>query len=124
MGRGLKFQKVAKFSIFALNLVVQGFVSFAAYNNLKQKFPWLSQAGLRLLNFLFMYDPLKRGTAEECLQSSYFKEAPLPSDPKLMPSFKDFRRIKEEPQPAAAESNSSLTDMLQLSINSKRSTSK
>lgn len=47
------------------------------YNNLKQKFPWLSAAGLRLLNFLFMYDPNKRATAEECLQSSYFKEAPL-----------------------------------------------
>ncbi|KAG8036951.1 hypothetical protein G9C98_004273 [Cotesia typhae] len=47
------------------------------YNNLKQRFPWLSAAGLRLLNFLFMYDPKKRATAEECLQSSYFKEAPL-----------------------------------------------
>ncbi|CAH1973086.1 unnamed protein product [Acanthoscelides obtectus] len=46
------------------------------YNNLKQKFPWLSAAGLRLLNFLFMYDPRKRATAEECLQSSYFKEPP------------------------------------------------
>lgn len=47
------------------------------YNNLKQKFPWLTAAGLRLLNFLFMYDPKKRATAEECLQSSYFKEIPL-----------------------------------------------
>lgn len=47
------------------------------YNNLKQRFPWLSAAGLRLLNFLFMYDPRKRATAEECLQSSYFKEVPL-----------------------------------------------
>lgn len=47
------------------------------YNNLKQRFMWLSAAGLRLLNFLFMYDPRKRATAEECLQSSYFKEPPL-----------------------------------------------
>lgn len=47
------------------------------YNNLKQRFPWLTGAGLRLLNFLFMYDPNKRATAEECLQSSYFKEQPL-----------------------------------------------
>lgn len=30
------------------------------YNNLKHRFPWLSEAGLRLLNFLFMYDPKKR----------------------------------------------------------------
>lgn len=47
------------------------------YNNLKQRFPWLSSAGMRLLNFLFMFDPRKRATAEECLQSSYFKEPPL-----------------------------------------------
>ncbi|XP_044737742.1 cyclin-dependent kinase 10 [Chrysoperla carnea] len=64
------------------------------YNNLKQRFPWLSAAGLRLLNFLFMYDPKKRATAEECLQSSYFKEAPLPCDPKLMPSFPQHRNLK------------------------------
>lgn len=47
------------------------------YNNIKSRFPWLSSAGLRLLNFLFMYDPKKRATAEECLKSSYFKEMPL-----------------------------------------------
>ncbi|XP_069674019.1 cyclin-dependent kinase 10 isoform X1 [Periplaneta americana] len=64
------------------------------YNNLKQRFPWLSAAGLRLLNFLFMYDPKKRATAEECLQSSYFKEAPLPCDPKLMPTFPQHRNLK------------------------------
>jgi len=63
------------------------------YNNLKHKFPWLSAAGLRLLNFLFMYDPTKRATADECLQSSYFKEAPLPCEPKLMPTFPRFRDL-------------------------------
>lgn len=61
------------------------------FNNLKHKFPWLSAAGLRLLNFLFMYDPTKRATAEECLQSSYFQEAPMPCDPKLMPTFPHHR---------------------------------
>ncbi|XP_055379789.1 cyclin-dependent kinase 10 [Condylostylus longicornis] len=66
------------------------------YNNLKTKFPWLSAAGLRLLNFLFMYDPKKRATADECLQSSYFKEAPLPCDPKLMPSFPQHRNMKQD----------------------------
>ncbi|ERL88176.1 hypothetical protein D910_05564 [Dendroctonus ponderosae] len=73
------------------------------YNNLKQKFPWLSAAGLRLLNFLFMYDPRKRATAEECLQSSYFKEPPLPCDPKLMPTFPQHRNIKGSKNPAAPE---------------------
>ncbi|XP_017483427.1 PREDICTED: cyclin-dependent kinase 10 isoform X2 [Rhagoletis zephyria] len=63
------------------------------YNNLKPKFQYLTAAGLRLLNFLFMYDPKKRATAEECLQSSYFKEPPLPCDPKLMPTFPQHRNL-------------------------------
>lgn len=41
------------------------------------RFPWLSDAGYRLLNFLFMYEPSRRGTAAESLQSSYFIEPPL-----------------------------------------------
>lgn len=60
-----------------------------------------------------MYDPRKRATAEECLQSSYFKEAPTRKfvyfsfvgfyvrfwffaacDPKLMPTFPQHRNIK------------------------------
>lgn len=47
------------------------------YNNIKHTFNWVSPAGIRLINLLFMYDPNKRATAEECLQSSYFKEQPL-----------------------------------------------
>ncbi|XP_018331194.1 cyclin-dependent kinase 10 isoform X2 [Agrilus planipennis] len=75
------------------------------YNNLKQRFPWLSAAGLRLLNFLFMYDPRKRATAEECLQSSYFKEAPTPCDPKLMPTFPQHRNIKSGGKSSINDSN-------------------
>uniref|UniRef100_A0A0K2UQP4 cyclin-dependent kinase n=1 Tax=Lepeophtheirus salmonis TaxID=72036 RepID=A0A0K2UQP4_LEPSM len=66
------------------------------FNNLKHKFPWLSESGLRLLNFLFMYNPDKRATAEECLQSSYFNEQPLPCDPKLMPSFPHHRNKRSD----------------------------
>lgn len=43
-----------------LPLVSQYSLRKQPYNNLKHKFPWLSEAGLRLLNFLFMYDPKKR----------------------------------------------------------------
>jgi len=66
------------------------------YNNIKQKFPWLTPAGLRLLNFLFMYDPTKRATAVECLQSSYFQEQPLPCDPRLMPTFPQHRNKSDQ----------------------------
>ncbi|XP_061393739.1 cyclin-dependent kinase 10 [Musca vetustissima] len=76
------------------------------YNNLKPKFPYLSAAGLRLLNFLFMYDPKKRATAEESLHSSYFKESPLPCDPKLMPTFPQHRNLQHNPtKPAVGTSH-------------------
>ncbi|KAI6077710.1 Cell division protein kinase 10 [Aix galericulata] len=74
-----------------LPLVSQYTLRKQPYNNLKHKFPWLSEAGLRLLNFLFMYDPKKRATAKDCLESSYFKEKPLPCEPELMPTFPHHR---------------------------------
>jgi cyclin-dependent kinase 10 len=61
------------------------------YNNLKYKFNWMSDAGKRLLQFLFMYDPRQRATATECLQSKFFRESPLPCDPSLMPTHPDHR---------------------------------
>ncbi|NXJ82799.1 CDK10 kinase, partial [Trogon melanurus] len=74
------------------------------YNNLKHKFPWLSEAGLRLLNFLFMYDPKKRATAKDCLESSYFKEKPLPCEPELMPTFPHHRNKRAAAGSAGTES--------------------
>ena len=77
------------------------------YNNLKHKFPWISAAGLRLLNFLFMYDPTKRASAEECLHSSYFKEPPLPADSKLMPTFPHHRNLSKDSISKHIEDNTS-----------------
>lgn len=51
------------------------------FNNLKRRFTSLSENGLRLMNFLFMYDPRQRATAAECLQSSFFRENPRPCEP-------------------------------------------
>lgn len=66
------------------------------YNNLRHKFSWLSDAGIRLLNLLFMYDPRKRASAEDCLDSSYFKEPPHPCDPELMPTFPQHRLTRQK----------------------------
>jgi cyclin-dependent kinase 10 len=89
------------------------------YNNLKTKFPWISAAGLRLLNFLFMYDPKKRATAEECLQSSYFKEHPLPCEPKMMPTFPHLRNQGSQQKPIV-QKQESISDLLLGSIVKKR----
>ncbi|KAM7537305.1 hypothetical protein Aperf_G00000064233 [Anoplocephala perfoliata] len=74
------------------------------YNNLRQTFPWLSDAGFRLLNFLFMYDPTKRARARECCQSSYFREHPLPCEPEMMPSFPQHR-LKRKASPGDSNAN-------------------
>lgn len=58
--------------------VIQNFtLRSQPYNNLKSRFPGLSVAGLRLFNSVFMYDPKKRATAKDCLESPYFHEDPL-----------------------------------------------
>ncbi|KAM6123542.1 LOW QUALITY PROTEIN: cyclin-dependent kinase 10 [Phoenicopterus ruber ruber] len=87
-----------------LPLVSQYTLRKQPYNNLKHKFPWLSEAGLRLLNFLFMYDPKKRATAKDCLESSYFKEKPLPCEPELMPTFPHHRNKRAAGAGAGTES--------------------
>ncbi|XP_057693339.1 cyclin-dependent kinase 10 isoform X1 [Corythoichthys intestinalis] len=69
------------------------------YNNLKNKFTWLSEAGHRLLNLLFMYNPQRRATAMDCLESSYFKEKPQPCEPELMPTFPHHRNKRTACQP-------------------------
>ncbi|XP_062032410.1 cyclin-dependent kinase 10 isoform X2 [Lepus europaeus] len=87
-----------------LPLVGQYSLRKQPYNNLKHKFPWLSEAGLRLLNFLFMYDPRKRATAGDCLESSYFKEKPLPCEPELMPTFPHHRNKRAATATAEGQS--------------------
>ena len=65
------------------------------YNNLRHKFPWLTDAGITLLHQLFTYDPNRRIQAKTSLKSSYFKEKPLPVDPEMMPTFPEHRNFKE-----------------------------
>ncbi|KAJ0056730.1 hypothetical protein NL108_013124 [Boleophthalmus pectinirostris] len=83
----------------ALPLVGQYSLRKQPYNNLKSRFSWLSEAGHRLLNTLFMYQPQRRASAADCLQSSYFKEKPLPCEPELMPTFPHHRNKRSAPPP-------------------------
>ncbi|XP_070258991.1 cyclin-dependent kinase 10 isoform X5 [Myotis yumanensis] len=81
-----------------LPLVSQYSLRKQPYNNLKHRFPWLSEAGLRLLNLLFM------ATAGDCLESSYFKEKPLPCEPELMPTFPHHRNKRAAPTVSESQS--------------------
>jgi len=53
----------------------------------RQKFPYLTSAGLDLLMSFLTYDPERRITAAEALQHPYFTESPLPKHPDLFGSF-------------------------------------
>ncbi|EFA74779.1 putative protein serine/threonine kinase [Heterostelium album PN500] len=64
-----------------LNLIPQ------PYNNLKNKFPHITDQTYDLLSRLLTYDPEKRITAAEALEHPYFKENPPPRDTALMPIF-------------------------------------
>ncbi|KAF5377502.1 hypothetical protein D9615_005265 [Tricholomella constricta] len=53
----------------------------------RQKFQYMTTAGIDLLMSLLTYDPARRITAEEALQHPYFTESPLPKHPDLFGSF-------------------------------------
>ncbi|XP_012558761.1 cyclin-dependent kinase 10 isoform X1 [Hydra vulgaris] len=76
------------------------------YNNVKQRFPWLSSSGVSLMNSMFTFDPEQRISAQDCLESSYFKDKPLPIEKSLMPTFpehRNFRGIWKEEKAGVSE---------------------
>ncbi|KAI0361743.1 Pkinase-domain-containing protein [Trametes cingulata] len=54
---------------------------------LRQRFPYITNAGLDLMTRLLAYDPEDRISAEEALKHPYFSESPLPKHPDLFGSF-------------------------------------
>ncbi|KAJ3788957.1 Pkinase-domain-containing protein [Lentinula aff. detonsa] len=53
----------------------------------RQKFQYMTTAGIDLLMSLLTYDPDQRISAEEALDHPYFTESPLPKHPDLFGSF-------------------------------------
>ncbi|KAI9009143.1 kinase-like domain-containing protein [Hyaloraphidium curvatum] len=64
-------------------------ISFAhqPHNKLRTTLPFMTQAGLDLLQQLLTYDPEQRITADGALKHAYFREAPAPKDPSMFPTF-------------------------------------
>nr|CAD2200453.1 unnamed protein product [Meloidogyne enterolobii] len=65
------------------------------YNNIKALFSDRVPECLKLLNSLFVYDPKRRSTAEQCLDNEYFRLSPLPCDPSMMPSLSGLTRKRK-----------------------------
>ncbi|TPX68509.1 hypothetical protein SpCBS45565_g03076 [Spizellomyces sp. 'palustris'] len=84
------------------------------YNNLRSRFPYLTENGLNLMTKLLTYDPEQRITAEEALRHPYFTENPLPKDPSLFPTFPskgagEKRKVYDSPSaPKAAHGGETL----------------
>ncbi|PSN39779.1 Cyclin-dependent kinase 11B, partial [Blattella germanica] len=47
----------------------------------------ITDVGMDLMNKFLTYDPVQRVTAEDALRHDYFKEAPLPIDPAMFPTW-------------------------------------
>ncbi|WAQ84627.1 hypothetical protein PtA15_5A200 [Puccinia triticina] len=57
------------------------------YSTLRQKFRYVTEAGIDLMNKLLTYDPIQRISADEALKHPYFNETPLPKHPDAFQSF-------------------------------------
>eukprot|EP01132_Coremiostelium_polycephalum_P004518 gene4518-5633_t len=67
-------------------------INVPPYNNLKLKFPHLTDNCFDLLSQLLTYDPEKRISASDALNHPYFTESPPPRDPLLMPTWPSSHR--------------------------------
>ena len=80
----------------SLPLVKELVLKNQPYNNLKQKFHWLSEAGSQLVNDMLTYDPNKRISARKARKSAYFREKPHPIEPEMMPTYPHLRNSKPQ----------------------------
>jgi cyclin-dependent kinase 10 len=66
------------------------------YNNVKDRFSWLSESGCKLINDFLTYNPDFRISSTSALKSKYFSEKPLPVEPSLMPTYPHLRNNKPQ----------------------------
>nr|CAD7415196.1 unnamed protein product [Timema poppensis] len=65
-------------------------MTFTEYpvSQLRQRFgSMITDTGMDLMNKFLTYDPTQRVTAEDALKHEYFREAPLPIDPAMFPTW-------------------------------------
>eukprot|EP00117_Sycon_ciliatum_P038897 scpid46869/ scgid28828/ Cyclin-dependent kinase 11B; Cell division cycle 2-like protein kinase 1; Cell division protein kinase 11B; Galactosyltransferase-associated protein kinase p58/GTA; PITSLRE serine/threonine-protein kinase CDC2L1; p58 CLK-1 len=93
-------------------------VTFAEqpYNHLKEKLPTLTGNGIKLLNKMLTFDPDQRISAEDSMADDFFKEAPLPVDPAMFPTWparSELPRSKKiSRSPKAPDGGGGISDLL------------
>ncbi|KAF9083918.1 Cyclin-dependent kinase 10 [Mortierella sp. AD031] len=63
------------------------------FNNLKNKFPHITDAARSLLSGLLTYDPKKRLSVKQALAHPYFIESPPAKHPSLLPTHPEIRNV-------------------------------
>lgn len=63
------------------------------YNQLRERFPYQSDAAIDMLNQLFKYDPAQRLPASAARTHRYWFQSPLPTRPADMPTFPNVRSM-------------------------------
>ncbi|KAF9351545.1 Cyclin-dependent kinase 10 [Mortierella sp. NVP85] len=91
------------------------------FNNLRKKFPNITDATRSLLSGLLTYDPKKRLTVKQALAHPYFIESPPAKHPSLLPTHPEIRNIQStrslaryssSPKKLSANDGSTLTRSL------------
>eukprot|EP01017_Pseudomicrothorax_dubius_P005865 TRINITY_DN11586_c0_g1_i4.p1 TRINITY_DN11586_c0_g1~~TRINITY_DN11586_c0_g1_i4.p1 ORF type:complete len:147 (+),score=32.63 TRINITY_DN11586_c0_g1_i4:196-636(+) len=90
--RDLKFSRNVQFKKYVGSKLHERFPRPAAWNT---EFN-LSEQGMDLLKAMLTYNPEKRITATEALKHPWFKEAPLPQEQELMPTFPPLNEVPRD----------------------------
>lgn len=85
------------------------------YNRLNDKFENFSAAARQLLGTLLVYDPKQRASAEHCLSSAYFREAPAQCQPDMLSFLSKNRHGSGDTGKQSTTTAHSHTSSLQLS---------
>ncbi|EJD49778.1 Pkinase-domain-containing protein [Auricularia subglabra TFB-10046 SS5] len=76
----------------------------------RQRFPYLTAAGIDLISSLMEYDPTKRMGAEEALKHPYFSEAPMPKHKDLFGSFPSLAAGEKRRKPDSPSAPERIAD--------------
>ncbi|KAG0219250.1 Cyclin-dependent kinase 10 [Mortierella sp. GBA43] len=90
------------------------------FNNLRKKFPNITDAARSLLSGLLTYDPKKRLTVKQALAHPYFIESPPAKHPSLLPTHPEIRNMQSTRQEENAKQKRAMVDDTDTTGNTRK----